>query len=95
MLREDGMVMDDGTTSRLGRDHYFLTTTTANAGKVMQHLEFCLQVLWPELDVQLASVSEQWAQFSVAGPKARDTAGADRRCSVRHLQRSLPLHGGG
>ena len=53
MLREDGIVFDDGTTSRLAEDHYFMTTTTAKAGRVMQHLEFCRQVLWPELDVQL------------------------------------------
>ncbi|TPM60957.1 sarcosine oxidase subunit alpha [Mesorhizobium sp. B2-2-4] len=72
MLREDGFVYDDGTTSRLAEDHYFLTTTTAKAGLVMQHLEFCRQVLFPELDVQLTSVSDQWAQFSVAGPKTRD-----------------------
>ena len=71
MLREDGIVMDDGTTARLAPDHFVMTTTTVNAAKVYQHLEFCLQVLWPELDVQLASVSEQWAQISVAGPKAR------------------------
>ena len=73
MLREDGFVMDDGTTSRLAGDHYFMTTTTANAAKVMQHLEFCHQVLWPDLDVQMVSVSEQWAQYSIAGPRSRDT----------------------
>ena len=72
MLREDGIVYDDGTTSRLAEDHYFLTTTTAKAGLVMQHLEFCRQVLFPELDVQLTSVSDQWAQFSIAGPKTRE-----------------------
>lgn len=72
MLREDGFVMDDGTTARFGEDHYFMTTTTANAVKVMQHLEFCQQVLWPELDVQTVSVTEQWAQYAVAGPRARD-----------------------
>ncbi|UCI07043.1 sarcosine oxidase subunit alpha [Mesorhizobium sp. B1-1-8] len=72
MLREDGIVYDDGTTSRLADDHYFLTTTTAKAGLVMQHLEFCRQVLFAELDVQLTSVSDQWAQFSIAGPKTRD-----------------------
>jgi heterotetrameric sarcosine oxidase alpha subunit len=71
MLREDGFVMDDGTTSRLAEDHYYMTTTTGNAAKVMQHLEFCHQVLWPGLDVQMASVSEQWAQYSIAGPQAR------------------------
>ena len=72
MLREDGLVMDDGTTARLAPDRYLMTTTTANAAKVYQHLEFCLQVLWPDLDVLLSSVSEQWAQIAAAGPKARD-----------------------
>jgi heterotetrameric sarcosine oxidase alpha subunit len=71
MLREDGFVFDDGTTSRLAQDRYFMTTTTANAAAVMQHMDFCHQVLWPKLDVQFVSVSEQWAQYSVAGPKAR------------------------
>ena len=71
MLREDGFAMDDGTTSRLADDHYYMTTTTANAAKVMQHLEFCHQVLWPDLDVQMVSVSEQWAQYSIVGPQAR------------------------
>jgi sarcosine oxidase subunit alpha len=72
MLRDDGFVMDDGTTSRLGPTHFVMTTTTANAGRVMQHLEFCRQVLWPELDVQIVSVSDQWAQLAVAGPRSRD-----------------------
>ena len=72
MLREDGFAMDDGTTARLGEQHFIMTTTTANAGKVMQHLEFCRQVLWPELDVRLVSVSDHWAQYAVAGPRSRD-----------------------
>ena len=73
MLREDGIVFDDGTTSRLADDHYLMTTTTANAGRVMSHMEFCHQALWPELDVTYVSVTEQWAQMAVAGPKARAT----------------------
>ena len=73
MLREDGFVMDDGTTSRLSVDRYFMTTTTANAAKIMQHLEYCHQVLWPDLDVQMVSVSEHWAQYSIAGPRSRET----------------------
>ena len=72
MLREDGIVMDDGTVSRLDDCRYLVTTTTANAGSVYQHMQFCHQVLWPELDVQFVSVSDQWAQFSVAGPCARE-----------------------
>jgi sarcosine oxidase subunit alpha len=72
MLREDGFVMDDGTCARLGPDHFLITTTTAAAGQVMAQLEFAAQCLWPDLDVQTISVSEQWAQFAVAGPKSRD-----------------------
>jgi glycine cleavage system aminomethyltransferase T len=72
MLREDGHVMDDGTTARLGETHYVMTTTTAAAGQVMNHLEFVHQCLRPDLDVALISTTEQWAQFSVAGPKARE-----------------------
>ncbi|WP_137109925.1 sarcosine oxidase subunit alpha family protein [Rhodobacter sp. SY28-1] len=71
MLREDGIVFDDGTTARMGENEYVMTTTTANAVAVFRHLEFCRQVLWPEMDVQLISTTEAWAQFSVAGPNAR------------------------
>ena len=71
MLREDGMVFDDGTVARFAADHYVLSTTTAHAAKVLQHLEHARQVLWPDLDVQLAPVTEQWAQFAIAGPRSR------------------------
>lgn len=71
MLREDGIVFDDGTTARMGEHEYVMTTTTANAVTVFRHLEFCRQCLWPDLDVQLISTTEAWAQFSVAGPNAR------------------------
>ena len=71
MLRDDGMVFDDGTTSRLGDTHYLMTTTTLNAVAVMQHLEYLLQVDWPELDVFVTSVTEQWAAAALSGPMAR------------------------
>jgi len=72
MLREDGYVMDDGTTARLGENHYLMTTTTAAAGEVMRHLDFVHQGVRPEWDVRFTSVTEQWAQFAVAGPKSRE-----------------------
>jgi methylglutamate dehydrogenase subunit C len=72
MLREDGFVLDDGTCTRLAPDRFFMTTTTANAERVYQHMQFCHQVLWPGLDVQLVSATDQWAQFSVAGPRSRN-----------------------
>lgn len=84
MLREDGFVLDDGTVARLGPSHYIISTTTANAAKVFQHLEFCRQVLWPNLDVALASVTEQWAQYAVAGPRSRDVLAklVDPACDI-------------
>ncbi|HKW81121.1 MAG TPA: glycine cleavage T C-terminal barrel domain-containing protein, partial [Casimicrobiaceae bacterium] len=72
MLRDDGMVFDDGTTSRLADAHYLMTTTTLNAVAVMQQLEYLLQVEWPELDVFATSVTQQWAAAALSGPKARD-----------------------
>ena len=71
MLRDDGMVFDDGTTSRLAPSHYLMTTTTVNAVKVMQHVEMLLQADWPELEVFATSVTEQWAAAALSGPRAR------------------------
>ena len=71
MLREDGIVMDDGTAARLGDRHFVVTTTTANAVPVFRHMEFVRQCLAPELDVHLISTTEVWAQFAVAGPRSR------------------------
>ena len=76
MLREDGHVMDDGTTARLAENHYVMTTTTAAAGQVMRHLDFVHQCLHPEWDVSFISVTEQWAQFSIAGPKSQELVNA-------------------
>ena len=71
MLREDGMVQDDGTTSRLTENHFVMTTTTINAGPVLAKLEFYLQAVWPDLRVLVASVTDQYAAIAVAGPKSR------------------------
>ena len=71
MLREDGFTYDDGTTWRLGETDFLMTTTTVNAGKVMQNLEYFLDVLWPDLKVHLTSVTDEWAGAALSGPKAR------------------------
>ncbi|NIR28155.1 MAG: sarcosine oxidase subunit alpha family protein [Gammaproteobacteria bacterium] len=72
MLGEDGMVMDDGVTARLGEHHYLMTTTTGGAASVLAWLERWLQTEWPELKVHLTSVTDHWATVAVAGPKSRD-----------------------
>jgi glycine cleavage system aminomethyltransferase T len=72
MLREDGMLFDDGTTSRLGPEHFLVTTTTANSAAALEHMEFHLQSVWRQLDVVLTDVGDQWAQFAIAGPRSRE-----------------------
>jgi len=71
MCKPDGMAMDDGVTTRLGEHRYLMTTTTGNAGRVLDHLEEWLQTEWPELRVFCTSVTEQWATVAVAGPSSR------------------------
>mgnify|MGYP006412354749 FL=1 len=71
MLREDGLVMDDGTTARMSENHFIMTTTTANADSVYRHLEFCHQCLWPDMEVHLISTTDAWAQIAIAGPNSR------------------------
>ena len=76
MLREDGFVLDDGTCSRIRDDMYYLTTGTGHAATVMAHLERYAQTVWPDLDVHLTSVTDQWAGAAVAGPRSRDLLAA-------------------
>jgi len=72
MLREDGIVFDDGTTTRISENHFHMTTTTAQAVNVLAHLEYYLQVVWPELAVNVLSTTEQWAGAALAGPNSRN-----------------------
>ena len=71
MLNEDGMVFDDGVTTRLGENHYIMTTTTGGAANVLSKLEDYLQTEWPELDVYLTSVTDHFATASLCGPNSK------------------------
>ena len=71
MLNEDGMVYDDGVTTRLGENHYIMTTTTGGAANVMSKLEDYLQTEWPELEVYLTSVTDHYSTVSICGPNSR------------------------
>ncbi len=72
MLNDDGVVLDDGTTSRISETQYYLTTTTAQAGEVMSWLEYLLQCHWTDLDVHVTSLTDEWGGMAVSGPKSRD-----------------------
>jgi heterotetrameric sarcosine oxidase alpha subunit len=71
MLNDDAVALDDGTTTRLGENRFFMTTTTAQAGEVMSWLEFLLETAWPELRVQVTSITDAWGAMAVSGPNAR------------------------
>jgi sarcosine oxidase subunit alpha len=76
LCKADGMVFDDGVTSRLAEDRFHVTTTTGNAAAVLDHFEEWLQTEWPELRVRCTSVTEQWAVSAVVGPRSRDVLAA-------------------
>jgi sarcosine oxidase subunit alpha len=71
MCRLDGMVFDDGVVMRVGEQRFVCTTTTGNAGPVLEWMEEWLQTEWPELRVWLTSVTEQWSTVAVVGPDSR------------------------
>ena len=93
MLREDGFVFDDGVTARLGENDFFMTTTTANAGAVLSHMEKLLQTRWTDLRAQAASVSDEWAAVAIAGPASREWLAAATAGSADLSDAGLPHMG--
>ena len=71
MLKEDGMIFDDGVTACLGENHYLMFTTTGGAAAVLAWLELWQQTEWPDLQVYFTSVTDHWTTATVSGPLAR------------------------
>ena len=76
MLREDGLVFDDGTVWRLGDDRYLLTSSTGGADRMATHLTYVRQFLCSQFKVSTVNVQEHHAGIAVAGPKAKDVLAA-------------------
>ena len=76
MLSEDGLILDDGVTFKLGEGHYLMSTSTAHAGEVERHMEHFLQVERPDWQVWITPITSQWANATVCGPQARDVMAA-------------------
>ena len=72
MMNELGFLIDDGVTVRLGDDHFLMHTTSGGADRIAAWLEEWLQTEWTHYKVFVTPVTEQWAQFAIAGPEARD-----------------------
>jgi sarcosine oxidase subunit alpha len=66
---ESGIMLDDGTVSRLAPDHYFITTTTGNLDFVQQWLEWWL--IGTGWDAHITNVTAGLAAVNLAGPQAR------------------------
>ena len=71
MLNEQGMIFDDGVTARIAKDHFYMTTTTGGAARVLAWIEEWLQTEWPQRKVYATSITEQWAVCVLGGPQAR------------------------
>ena len=71
MLDENGMVFDDGVTARLADNHFLMTTTTGGAARVLGWMERWVQTEWPDMQVYMTSVTDQWSTFAVVGPQSR------------------------
>ncbi|MFZ3581261.1 sarcosine oxidase subunit alpha family protein [Loktanella sp. DJP18] len=71
MCSENGFLMDDGVVARLDDDTWLCHTTTGGADRIHAHMEDWLQCEWWDWQVYTANVTEQFAQFAVVGPKAR------------------------
>ncbi|HET9664533.1 MAG TPA: glycine cleavage T C-terminal barrel domain-containing protein, partial [Burkholderiales bacterium] len=71
MMNENGFLIDDGVTVRLSEDHFLMHTTSGGADRIAAWLEEWLQTEWTDLKVFVTPVTEQWAQFAIAGPEAR------------------------
>jgi sarcosine oxidase subunit alpha len=70
MLDENGMVFDDGVTVRLGEHHFLMHTTTGGAAGVLGWMERWLQTEWPDMRVNLTTVTDHWSTTAVAGPNS-------------------------
>ena len=93
MLREDGHVLDDGTTTRIEEHRYYMTTTTGEHRHVLRHMEFHAQTVWPGLGVNIVDVTDQWAAMALAGPLSRDVLAAAVDAGGRDPVRDLPFMG--
>jgi sarcosine oxidase, subunit alpha len=71
MCADDGVVLDDGVTGRLGEDHYLMSTTSSGAATVWEWLENWLQTEHPDWTVHVTPVTTAYASMNVAGPHAR------------------------
>ena len=70
MCDESGIIMDDGTVTKLTDDHFFITTTSGNVEFVREWLEWW--TAGSDMDVSVTNVTSGYAALNLAGPHARE-----------------------
>lgn len=75
MCADDGVVLDDGVTGRLGEDHYLMSTTSSGAAAVWEWVENWLQTERPGWKVHVTPLTTAYASINVAGPRSRELVG--------------------
>jgi sarcosine oxidase subunit alpha len=75
MCAEDGVVLDDGVTGRLGEEHYLMSTTSSGAATVWEWVENWLQTEHPDWRVHVTPMTTAYASINVAGPNSRELLG--------------------
>jgi heterotetrameric sarcosine oxidase alpha subunit len=71
MLREDGHVLCDGMASRLCERQFLITIPAVAEPWLLRHLLAVQEALCRDWQLRITQVTEAWAQFALAGPKAR------------------------
>lgn len=72
MLKEDGVIFDDGVVACLAENHFLAGPTSGNAEAVAGWFEQWRQTEWPSMRVAISNVTANWASMAIAGPRARD-----------------------
>jgi sarcosine oxidase subunit alpha len=96
MLNENGVIIDDGVFIRLAENHFLVNTTSAGGARITDLMEQWLQCEWTDLRVLVDDVTSQWANFTLAGPRARDVLtdlGTDRDISAAALPHMAAVEG--
>ena len=71
MCAEDGVILDDGVTGRLGEHHYLMSTTSSGSGAMGVWIQNWLQTEHPDWRVRVTSVTDAYTSINVAGPRSR------------------------
>lgn len=71
LLRETGVVYDDGVVARIAPDRYLLSPSSSHTAGVLAMLELWHQTEYPAMRVSFHDVTASWATFAVSGPTSR------------------------